>query len=73
MKSGQLPADLDISDNDAMTKNENSKEDKMVTDDGNKTNDGTSNGNNEQKDGPSDMEQVCGCHWQLLFLVCLYD
>lgn len=59
MKSGQLPADLDISDNDSMTNNENTKEDKMVTDGENEANEGASNDNNEQKkNGLVEMEQV---------------
>ncbi|KAA8542031.1 hypothetical protein F0562_023183 [Nyssa sinensis] len=47
LKSGQLPADLNIDDNDALTKNENVEEDKMVTDD-------QDEGNDEPKDESND-------------------
>ncbi|CAL5361694.1 unnamed protein product [Camellia sinensis] len=40
LKSGQLPADLKIGDNDGMTNNEAAKEDKMVTDEQTEANDG---------------------------------
>lgn len=54
LRTGQLPADLNLGDNEAATTTESAKEDKMVTDDGNVTNDEP-----EQKnDGPEEMEQV---------------
>ena len=59
MKSGQLPADLNINDIDAVNKNVNAKEDKMVTDDEDEANDEPKDAEPEQKnDGPSEMEQV---------------
>lgn len=57
LKSGQLPADLNISDNDAVTTKEN-VEDKMVTDGENEINDGPKDADTEKNnDGPAEMEQ----------------
>ncbi|CAL5327532.1 unnamed protein product [Camellia sinensis] len=63
LKSGQLPADLKIGDNDATTNTEATKEDKMVTDEENEANDGPSDAEPEQKNNESaDMEQrIGGC------------
>ncbi|KAF5962102.1 hypothetical protein HYC85_003311 [Camellia sinensis] len=59
LKSGQLPADLKIGDNDATTNTEATKEDKMVTDEENEANDGPSDAEPEQKNNESaDMEQL---------------
>lgn len=59
LRTGQLPADLNLGDNEAATTTENAKEDKMVTDDGNVTNDEPKETEPEQKnDGPEEMEQV---------------
>uniref|UniRef100_A0A5B7C1G9 Uncharacterized protein n=1 Tax=Davidia involucrata TaxID=16924 RepID=A0A5B7C1G9_DAVIN len=58
LKSGQLPADLNIDDNDAITKNENVEEDKMVTDDQNEANDEPKDAEPEQKNNDAtEMEQ----------------
>ncbi|KAL7191575.1 hypothetical protein ACSBR2_023619 [Camellia fascicularis] len=58
LKSGQLPADLKIGDNDATTNTEATKEDKMVTDEENEANDGPSDAEPEQKNNESaEMEQ----------------
>lgn len=58
LKSGQLPADLDISDDDPATANKKIKVDKIITESEKEANDGTSNVNEEKNDGPADMEQV---------------
>lgn len=59
LKTGQLPADLNIGDNDVAAKSENAKEDKMVTDGEEGTNDEPGNAESEKKnDGSEEMEQV---------------
>ncbi|KAI8005492.1 U2 small nuclear ribonucleoprotein A' [Camellia lanceoleosa] len=62
LKSGQLPADLKIGDNDATTNTEATKEDKMVTDEENEANDGPSDAETEQKNESADMEQMA--YWR---------
>ncbi|KAL3529021.1 hypothetical protein ACH5RR_008343 [Cinchona calisaya] len=58
LKTGQLPADLNIGDSDVAAKSENAKEDKMVTDGVEETGDKPGNAEPEQKnDGPEEMEQ----------------
>lgn len=58
MKSGQLPADLNIGDNDVAAKKEETKEDKMVTDADDKADKAEENVPEQKTDGPTDMEQV---------------
>ncbi|XP_016449424.1 U2 small nuclear ribonucleoprotein A' [Nicotiana tabacum] len=58
LRSGQLPADLNIGDYDIAAKKEDAKEDKMVTDGDDKANKTEEENIPEQKtDGPTDMEQ----------------
>ncbi|KAL3512028.1 hypothetical protein ACH5RR_024745 [Cinchona calisaya] len=58
LKTGQLPADLKIGDNDAAARSENTREDKMVTDGEDEANNGLGNAESEQKnEGPEEMEQ----------------
>ncbi|KAG5523172.1 hypothetical protein RHGRI_035105 [Rhododendron griersonianum] len=58
LQSGQLPADLIIGDNDAMTTNETAKEDKMVTDGENESSDDSSDSEPEENNNEAaDMEQ----------------
>lgn len=58
LRSGQLPADLNIGDYDIAAKKEDVKEDKMVTDGDDKANKTEEENIPEQKtDGPTDMEQ----------------
>ncbi|KAI8529313.1 hypothetical protein RHMOL_Rhmol12G0215700 [Rhododendron molle] len=58
LQSGQLPADLIIGDNDAMTTNETTKEDKMVTDGENESSDDSSDSEPEENNNEAaDMEQ----------------
>lgn len=57
MKSGQIPADLKITDDDAMTSNP--EDDKMAVDGQAEAEDGPDNAEPEQKDNdPAVMEQV---------------
>lgn len=59
LRSGQLPADLNIGDYDIAAKKEDAEEDKMVTDGDDKANKTEEENIPEQKtDGPTDMEQV---------------
>lgn len=58
LQSGQLPADLIIGDDDAMTNNDAAKEDKMVTDGENEANDGSDDSESEKENESADMEQV---------------
>ncbi|XP_004235867.1 U2 small nuclear ribonucleoprotein A' [Solanum lycopersicum] len=57
LKSGQLPADLNIGDHDVTAKKEDAKEDKMVTDSDDKANKVEENVPEQTPDGPTDMEQ----------------
>lgn len=58
LRTGQLPADLNLGNNEDATTTENAKEDKMVTDDRNETNNEPNETESEQKnDGPEEMEQ----------------
>lgn len=57
LKSGQLPADLDLGDYDVAAKKEDAKEDKMVTDGDEKANKAEENVPEQKTDGPTDMEQ----------------
>uniref|UniRef100_M1B451 U2 small nuclear ribonucleoprotein A n=1 Tax=Solanum tuberosum TaxID=4113 RepID=M1B451_SOLTU len=57
LKSGQLPADLNIGDHDVTAKKEDAKEDKMVTDSDDKANKTEENVPEQKPDGPTDMEQ----------------
>ena len=58
LKTGQLPADLNIGEIDDAGKSENAREDKMVTDSEEKTNDQPGKAKSENKnDGPEEMEQ----------------
>ncbi|KAH0687414.1 U2 small nuclear ribonucleoprotein A'-like [Solanum tuberosum] len=57
LKSGQLPADLNIGDHDVTAKKEDAKEDKMVTDSDDKANKAEENVPEQKPDGPTDMEQ----------------
>lgn len=57
LKSGQLPADLDLGDYDVAAKKEDAKEDKMVTDGDDKANKAEENVPEQKTDGPTDMEQ----------------
>lgn len=57
LKSGQLPADLNIGDNDVAAKKEETKEDKMVTDADDKADKAEENVPEQKTDGPTDMEQ----------------
>ncbi|XP_059291602.1 U2 small nuclear ribonucleoprotein A' [Lycium ferocissimum] len=57
LKSGQLPADLNIGDYDVAAKTEDSKEDEMVTDGDDKANKAEENVPEQKTDGPTDMEQ----------------
>lgn len=59
LRTGQLPADLNIGEHDAAATTANAKEDEMVTDEEKETNDGPKDAKPESKnDGPEDMEQV---------------
>lgn len=57
LKSGQLPADLDIIDNDPVTADKNTNLDKIMTESEKEANDVASNVNEQKNDGPADMEQ----------------
>ncbi|KAJ8536137.1 hypothetical protein K7X08_034538 [Anisodus acutangulus] len=57
LKSGQLPADLNVGDYDVAAKKEDAKEDKMVTDGDDKANKVEENVPEQKTDGPTDMEQ----------------
>ncbi|MCD7458162.1 hypothetical protein HAX54_037427 [Datura stramonium] len=57
LKSGQLPADLNIGDYDVAAKKEDAEEDKMVTDGDDKANKAEENVPEQKNDGPTDMEQ----------------
>lgn len=57
LKSGQLPADLDLGDYDVSAKKEDAKEDKMVTDGDEQANKAEENVPEQKTDGPTDMEQ----------------
>ncbi|XP_060205328.1 U2 small nuclear ribonucleoprotein A' [Lycium barbarum] len=57
LKSGQLPADLNIGDYDVAAKTEDSKEDVMVTDGDDKANKAEENVPEQKTDGSTDMEQ----------------
>ncbi|KAK4362107.1 hypothetical protein RND71_017348 [Anisodus tanguticus] len=57
LKSGQLPADLNIGDYDVAAKKEDAKEDKMVKDGDDKANKSEENVPEQKTDGPTDMEQ----------------
>nr|XP_027123939.1 U2 small nuclear ribonucleoprotein A' [Coffea arabica] len=58
LKTGQLPADLNIGEIDDAGESENAREDKMVTDSEEKTNDQPGKAESENKnDGPEEMEQ----------------
>ncbi|CAL5351451.1 hypothetical protein CsSME_00038812 [Camellia sinensis var. sinensis] len=61
LKSGQLPADLKIGDNDATTNTEATKEHKMVIDEENEANDGPSDAKHEQKNNESVM--ICNGYY----------
>ncbi|KAL7169721.1 hypothetical protein ACSBR2_034704 [Camellia fascicularis] len=61
LKSGQLPADLKIGDNDATTNTEATKEHKMVTDEENEANGGPSDAKHEQKNNESVM--ICNGYY----------
>nr|GLL35236.1 U2 small nuclear ribonucleoprotein A' [Ipomoea trifida] len=58
LKSGQLPADLIIGDDDAGSKKDDAKEDKMVTDGEDQANNEQGDSVTEQNDGPTEMEQI---------------
>lgn len=59
LKSGKLPADLDISDKDSLTTTMNPEGDKMVIELENEVNGGASDAINEEKnDGLANMEHV---------------
>ena len=58
LKSGLLPADLNIGDHDVSAKKEDAKEDKMATDSDDKANKAEENVPEQKPDGPTDMEQV---------------
>lgn len=59
LKSGKLPADLDISDKDSLTTTMNTEGDKMVIELENEVNGGASDAINEEKnDGLANMEHV---------------
>lgn len=66
LKSGQLPADLDLGDSDS-TSNKDSKEDKTVMDIENEANNGANNVSNEQKENGVEMEQVKHLHPDITF------
>ncbi|CAN4086522.1 unnamed protein product [Withania somnifera] len=57
LKSGQLPADLNLGDYNVAAKKEDVKEDKMVTDGDDKANKAEENVPEQKSDGPTDMEQ----------------
>ncbi|CAN4088643.1 unnamed protein product [Withania somnifera] len=57
LKSGQLPADLNLGDYDVAAKKEDAKEDKMVTDGDDNANKAEENVPEQKTDGPTDMEQ----------------
>lgn len=58
LQSGQLPADLKIGDNDAMTNNETAKKDKMVTDGDTESSDDSGDSEPEENNNEAaDMEQ----------------
>lgn len=62
LKSGQLPADLNIIDVDDAPKGEaDQQEDNMNTDEKEANNEPKESGSEEQKDEPSEMEEVCSC------------
>ncbi|KAF8390799.1 hypothetical protein HHK36_025327 [Tetracentron sinense] len=59
LKSGQLPADLKIPEDDTVTNNINAKDDKMDSDDQNEANEELQNAEDKQKNNdPAPMEQV---------------
>lgn len=59
LKSGKLPADLDISDKDSLTTTMNPEGDKMVIELENEVNGGASDAINEEKnEGLANMEHV---------------
>ncbi|KAJ8553536.1 hypothetical protein K7X08_024214 [Anisodus acutangulus] len=57
LKSGQLPADLNIGDYDVAAKKEDAKEVRMVKDGDDKANKSEENVPEQKTDGPTDMEQ----------------
>lgn len=58
LKSGQLPADLNISDGDDAPKGDTAQQDNMITDKKEANNEPKESEPEEKKDEPSEMEEV---------------
>ncbi|KAK6147938.1 hypothetical protein DH2020_018850 [Rehmannia glutinosa] len=63
LKSGQLPADLNINDGDSAPQNESAQQDNMITDEKEANNEPKDSESEQKKDEPAEMEELelCSC------------